>query len=409
VEGCDSVVTFTLTVLPAYEKNDGKTIRSTELPYEWEGYTFNDAGIKTQTLKTVEGCDSVVTFTLTVLPVYTDVKDGATICDNELADFTWEGEHFTMDELVKTKTLKTIHECDSVVTFTLTVNKTYRFEEEMEMYVGEKKTWRDNDLSTQPISDKTEMNDAFLTINGCDSIYVLNLTVKALPTTYGEVTESVCKGEEFTFIDDTYEAGEYTITTKNHLGGDSIITLTVVELETYETKLNYTATYGETYNIGGQEVTAEAAGTYTLTDSLLTINGCDSVIIITVVVEKAAQTIEWTLDTTSLEVENTLRLKAQASSGLPVTYSTSDETLATIEGDVLTAKQAGEVTITASQEGNENYLPAENVEQPLLILVKTALAETERDNIKAGKLIYNGHLYIIRGGQVYNAEGRLVK
>ena len=42
------------------------TIASTELPYEWNGVTFNEAGTQAVTLQTVNGCDSVVTMTLTV-------------------------------------------------------------------------------------------------------------------------------------------------------------------------------------------------------------------------------------------------------------------------------------------------------------------------------------------------------
>ncbi|MBQ4507354.1 MAG: hypothetical protein II970_00420 [Paludibacteraceae bacterium] len=405
INGCDSVVTFTLTVNTTYEVNDSKTIRPDELPYKWEGYTFTEAGVKTQTLESMAGCDSVVTFTLTVLPEYKDVQDGATICDNELP-YKWEDVTFT-EAGSRTKTLKTIHDCDSTVTFTLTVNQTYRFDEEMSIYTGEQKTWRGNDLSTMPLGD-TELNDSFQSVTNCDSVYVLHLTVKERPTTYGQVTEQVCEGEEYRFMDEDYEAGEYTITTENHLGGDSIITLTVVSLTKYNEEKEETITYGETYTRGTETLTLEA-GQYTFTDSLLTTAGCDSVIVTKLEVEKAEQKIEWTEDTLSIEVEESLRMKATASSGLPVAYTLSDETLATIEDNVLTALTAGELTITATQDGDKNYKAAEPVEQQLTILVKTALKETAADPEKSMKVLINGHVYIIRHGAIYTAEGKVLK
>ena len=48
------------------ETTDGTTIDEKDLPYTWEDKTFTEAGTQTTTLKTVDGCDSVVTFTLRV-------------------------------------------------------------------------------------------------------------------------------------------------------------------------------------------------------------------------------------------------------------------------------------------------------------------------------------------------------
>ena len=52
---------------PPVKTTDGATINASQLPYVWEGETFTQSGSKTKTLKTADGCDSIVTFTLTVL------------------------------------------------------------------------------------------------------------------------------------------------------------------------------------------------------------------------------------------------------------------------------------------------------------------------------------------------------
>ena len=48
------------------ETTDGTTVWEDELPYTWEDKTFTEAGTQTTTLKSVDGCDSIVTFTLRV-------------------------------------------------------------------------------------------------------------------------------------------------------------------------------------------------------------------------------------------------------------------------------------------------------------------------------------------------------
>lgn len=58
-------------------------------------------------------------------------------------------------------------------------------------------------------------------------------------------------------------------------------------------------------------------------------------------------------------------LDATASSGLPVTYSSSNTDVATISGNTVTIVGAGQVTITAAQEGNTSYKPASSVERVL--------------------------------------------
>lgn len=78
----------------------------------------------------------------------------------------------------------------------------------------------------------------------------------------------------------------------------------------------------------------------------------------------AEQTIKWKQDAT-LKTDNPegIVLSATATSGLPVTYVSSDENIAYINEIggkwFLTPVQPGKVTITAYQHGNNNYFPAE--------------------------------------------------
>jgi hypothetical protein len=61
------------------------------------------------------------------------------------------------------------------------------------------------------------------------------------------------------------------------------------------------------------------------------------------------------------------KLEANSSSGLPVSFTSSDPALATIVGEYIYLQSAGHVTITASQGGDRKYEPAPKVSQSFLI------------------------------------------
>ena len=81
----------------------------------------------------------------------------------------------------------------------------------------------------------------------------------------------------------------------------------------------------------------------------------------TLTVEKGIQTI--TFDTPAVARVGEIRpLSGNASpSGLPVSFSSSDATVASLSANQVTFSAPGTVTLTASQAGNTNYLAASNV------------------------------------------------
>lgn len=78
--------------------------------------------------------------------------------------------------------------------------------------------------------------------------------------------------------------------------------------------------------------------------------------------EKQAQIITFTgVESARFSEAANINLAATASSGLAITYSSSDHSIATVVGNVLTPQGVGRVTITASQAGNESYEAASDV------------------------------------------------
>ena len=84
---------------------------------------------------------------------------------------------------------------------------------------------------------------------------------------------------------------------------------------------------------------------------------------------KAPQTITFNALTDASLFAGTYSLsgKATASSGLAVSYSSSDATVASLSGTTLTLHKGGTVTIAANQSGNDTYQAAPEVTQSLTV------------------------------------------
>lgn len=84
-------------------------------------------------------------------------------------------------------------------------------------------------------------------------------------------------------------------------------------------------------------------------------------------IAKIDQTIFWTgLPSVDAAAGILTITNAETSSGLPLTYTSSDTSLATISGNVITLLQPGTVTITATQAGDNSHNPVSK-DQTLLI------------------------------------------
>ena len=138
--------------------------------YAENDFNVSEAGVYTQNLQTINGCDSTVTLTLTVNPVATTALQAA-ICEGSV--YTENG--FNVSEAgVYTQNLQTINGCDSVVTLTLTVNPVYSFTIDATINQGE--TYHGNGFD---VSEAGTYTQNLQTVNGCDSVIVLELTVNS--------------------------------------------------------------------------------------------------------------------------------------------------------------------------------------------------------------------------------------
>ena len=89
---------------------------------------------------------------------------------------------------------------------------------------------------------------------------------------------------------------------------------------------------------------------------------------LTAAVTVADQTITFGALSTYYVSDASFTLAATASSGLSVSYSSSNAAVATISGNTVTLVGPGTATITASQAGDSNYNAASSVQQTLTVL-----------------------------------------
>ncbi|NJL14377.1 MAG: T9SS type A sorting domain-containing protein [Microscillaceae bacterium] len=133
--------------------------------------------------------------------------------------------------------------------------------------------------------------------------------------------------------------------------------------------VSYTSSNTAVATVSGNTVTIVGAGTTIITASQAGNANYNAAPNVTqnLVVNKANQTITFAALAPKTFGDAPFDLTATASSGLPVSYTSSNTAVATVSGNTVTIVGAGTTTITASQAGNANYNAAPNVTQDLVV------------------------------------------
>ena len=260
----DSVITLNLTVNPISITETRKVITDKQIPYIYNGRIYEQGGIYNDTLVNRYGCDSILRFVLIVSSRYSDwtpmplcpgseIKiDGDTIRQAGLYSFLrrsrvtgemdsiWRVEIYDAPAFEFADTislcegdtifygnvpithggnqdikLKTVEGCDSIYHLNVTVYPSYSFDTTVTIFDYQTFTWELNhqNYTTEGRYEKTfpTKQDPYHT---CDSTYVLNL--KVIPTTRHSMEYTICDGQEYTWRGKTYsKEGFYYDTVAN--------------------------------------------------------------------------------------------------------------------------------------------------------------------------------------------------
>ena len=268
VNGCDSIVTLTLTINPVASTTFTAAICE-GTSYTENGFNISEAGTYTQNLQTINGCDSIVTLNLTINPVANTTLSAA-ICEGT----TYTENGFNVSEAgTYMQNLQTIDGCDSIVTLNLSVNPVANTN--LAVAICEGSTYSENGFNASEAGTYTQN---LQTVNGCDSIVKLTLTVNPVADT--TIAAAICEGE--IYYENGFMAsreGTHTQILQTENGCDSVVTLNLTVYPAYQMGIGAVIHEGETYEEYGFNVNEE--GTYT--QILQTANGCDSIITLNVV------------------------------------------------------------------------------------------------------------------------------
>ena len=231
-------------------------------------------------------CEGSSTFTVTVNPVY-DQDESENICDNDLP-YTWRDTIFDEETVSGDYVFHStsVNGCDSVVTLHLTVNHSSTGIDER--VACDSFRWINDSIyyesTTMPVYTIRAGN-----AEGCDSIVTLHLTVNH--SSEGDTSAVACGSFDWYEHIGLTESGDYphVFTNGNAYGCDSTVTLHLTVNPTYEVQLEDTIYDSDLpyHYVNGQIDTTFEAGTpahSTHSFTLSTVNGCDSTVTLTLTV-----------------------------------------------------------------------------------------------------------------------------
>jgi len=263
--GCDSALTINLTINNSSVSTFSFTACiSYTVPSGDETYTVS--GTYLDTILNVLGCDSIMTIVLTISDVMVSEIE-VTACNSyrvPSGDETYTVSGVYMD------TIQSVEGCDSIITINLTISDVMLSSFDVTAC----------DDYTVPSGDETySVSDVYMdtiqSVAGCDSIMTINLTINKSSTSVLNVFE--CDSYTVPSGDETYTVGgNYLDTVPNAVGCDSLI---FINLTINNSSVStFSVTTCDSYTVPSGIATHTVSGTYQ--DVIPNAVGCDSVLII---------------------------------------------------------------------------------------------------------------------------------
>jgi gliding motility-associated-like protein len=268
ITGCDSIATLNLIVLPVQSSNTSAVICDTDTPFTWGSQNVSTSGVYYDTLLSIiTGCDSIAILQLTVNPtVYGNTT--AIICDTD-TPYHWSSNFYSLSGIYY-DTLKSVTSCDSIVTLDLTVNPSHHLTKDTTIcYSLLPFNWYGT-LFTAPGTQILNLLNSF----NCDSIVTLNLITN--PLYYTSQTVAICQGDVY-YAGGAWQttAGIYIDSLMTSQGCDSVVTTTLIVNPTHISSQNISICQGDSIFAGA--AWQILSGTYV--DTYTNVYGCDSLII----------------------------------------------------------------------------------------------------------------------------------
>ena len=305
--GCDSVVTLELEVRDQLENRFEVSICEGEV-YDFGGNEISRPGIHGRIFPSSQGCDSVVTIILTVVPSV-EVREQVTICEGGFILF---GDRNIFESGTYVNTFTSSGGCDSTVTLDVNVMPQSITIEEQTICAGDTIVFGD-----QVLTESGTYLQSFSNGLNCDSIVSLELSVKERLFTIMEV--SICNGETFQFGDSLLtQADVYTRSYPSINGCDSTVSLLLMVegVEPARTVADFGVCENET------ELTANlpdgTSGIWSVSDTSVMFTNAESPETLAMGLPEGATKFTWSLSTENCPAYSTTDVEVNYGANTPI-------------------------------------------------------------------------------------------
>jgi len=282
VLGCDSIVTVTVSAMPISIINL-EVKACPETTYEYEGVQLAVGETRSFFLKNWQNCDSIVNVKVTALPV-SAASVALKACPGSTVSYA--GTDLVAGE-TRDFILKNWLGCDSVVTVTVSAMPISVLNLEVNTCPGTTYTYQGIALNIG------ETRSFFLkNWQNCDSI--INVKVSALPVSASALHVKTCLGTTYLYGAAHLSVGAIqNFTFQNWLGCDSVVTVTVSALPTSTGSVAGKACPGGTFEYAGEQLAVGTVKDFTLKnwlgcDSILTVTVSDQPVVAFSLLTKAS-------------------------------------------------------------------------------------------------------------------------
>ena len=214
---CDTMVTYTIISSPFQTRSESISFCLGE-SVTIGGQIFNQSGTVIDTITSATACDTIVTYMLTLQP-YQTRSESISFCPGE--SVTIGGQMFNQSGTV-IDTIASATACDTIVTYTLTLQPYQTRSESISFCPGESVT-----IGGQMFNQSGTVIDTVASANACDTIVTYTLTLLPQPTRFETI--AFCPGEIITLGGTGYtQPGTVILTLNSSTGGcDTIATYTL--------------------------------------------------------------------------------------------------------------------------------------------------------------------------------------
>lgn len=224
-------------------------------------------------------CFTVDQIDVTINPVF-NTTENIDLCSK--SDYTYADGTVSTNILADEShisNLSSVNGCDSIVTENITVIPSYELTENITLCAGSNYTYPDGTVSTNITADESHISN-LTSVTLCDSNITTNITITLNSSSSSDIF--ICPGEDYTYIDGSTSTNIFanesnTSTLVGTSGCDSLVTENILLYPTYNTTENISVCPGTTHIFpDGSAQVINAATTYQ--SSFISVDGCDSII-----------------------------------------------------------------------------------------------------------------------------------